>query len=109
MYIRTKDGVYEVDAETDTFYYTNIAREIGVVKTNRVKEADTIEELCDEFVVYFECFNISHYFIYEKSYDELKREAEMLGHSYSVYGGIWTNKGLIYVAKMNNKGDLVLI
>lgn len=28
---------------------------------------------------------------------------------HKVYGAIWTDKGLIYVAKMNNKGELELI
>ena len=28
---------------------------------------------------------------------------------YNIYGAIWTDKGLIYVAKMNDKGDLELI
>ena len=32
-------------------------------------------------------------------------EANILG----VYGAIWTSKGLIYVAKMNDKGELELI
>ncbi len=27
----------------------------------------------------------------------------------SIYGCIWTSKGLIYVAKMNDKGELELI
>ena len=26
-----------------------------------------------------------------------------------IYGAIWTDKGLIYVAKMNDKGELCLI
>lgn len=26
-----------------------------------------------------------------------------------LYGAIWTNKGLIYVAKMNDKGELELL
>ena len=26
-----------------------------------------------------------------------------------VYGAIWTDKGLIYVAKMNNKGEFKLL
>ena len=27
----------------------------------------------------------------------------------NVYGAIWTDKGLIYVAKMNDKGELELL
>ena len=104
MYIRTKDGVYEVEAETDTFYYTNIAREIGVIKTNRVRKANTIEELCDRFVVMDketkEVISIVSFLEYAKLWSFCK---------YNIYGAIWTDKGLIYVAKMDDKGKLVLI
>ena len=104
MYIRTKDGVYEVEAETDTFYYTNIAREIGVIKTNRVREAKTIEELCDRFVVIDketkEVMNIVTFLAYAKLWSSCK---------YDIYGAVWTDKGLIYVAKMNSEGKLELI
>ena len=104
MYIRTKDGVYEVEAETDTFYYTNIAREIGVIKTNRVREADTIEELCDRFVVIDketkEVVNIVTFLAYAILWSSCK---------YDIYGAVFCEWGLKYVAKMNSDGKLELI
>ena len=102
MYIRTKDGrILDFDK-------LNEVSKLSVdMAEEPIREADTIEELCDEFVCYFEIFNRSYYFVYENSYDELKRDVQTI--QYSAYGAIWTDKGLIFVAKMNDKGDLVLI
>lgn len=60
-----------------------------------IKQADTIEELCDEFV-------FGNVII---SLKEAKRDCE-IGN---VYGAIWTDKGLKYVAKMNEKGEFELL
>ena len=63
-----------------------------------IKQADTIKELCDEFVMI----------------SDGKHKLDIGCHSYGdkkiqIYGAIWTNKGLIYVAKMNEKGELELL
>lgn len=78
----------------------------GVVSLNHlcnvndiVEEADTIEELCDCFVDY--CEEDDSYFV---SNDKPVRR-----NKYEIYGAIWTDKGLIYVAKMNEKGSLCLL
>jgi hypothetical protein len=65
-----------------------------------VKEANTIEELCDEFVVEYED---THNFVEYECAKSIDIEVA------SVYGAIWTDKGLIYVAKMNQEGKLELI
>ena len=75
----------------------------------RFLDEKTIEKLFDEFVIKLEISNRSYYFIYKNSYDELKRDVQMYSDNYSVYGAMWTEKGLIFVAKMNDKGDLELI
>lgn len=66
-----------------------------------VKKADTIEELCDEFVVKMdgEC-------ITRRTLLELR---DMVHYVQAIYGAIWTDKGLIYVAKMNDKGEFELL
>ena len=64
---------------------------------DNLSQADTIEELCDEFV-YGETL------IYDK--EEMKF---LTSRGEIVYGAIWTSKGLIYVAKMNEKGELELL
>ena len=101
-YIRTKDGISKM--EEDIIEY--------VIKPNDIqfKQADTIEELCDVVVVKY-------------NYQDLPRVAETMKNSkiqminalkYNktvewIKLGIFTNKGLIYVAKMNDKGELELL
>ena len=76
-----------------------------------IREADTIEELCDEFVV-FDKEQPNGKLLYYKGFENLKKEFidfEKDKEKVVVYGAIWTDKGLIYVAKMNDKGELELI
>ena len=95
-YIRTKDGIYEIN----WFDADNFGDEKGDIHSNCeiINEADTIEELCDEFV-------------FEETYPSgLKRH--IITEDVAVgtqFGAIWTDKGLIYVAKMNDKGELDLL
>ena len=70
------------------------------------KQADTIEELCDEFVVAYE--NNGYVVLSNLAQVRLYRGNNGFSNS-QVYGAIWTDKGLIYVAKMNEKGDLELL
>lgn len=72
---------------------------------NIVKQADTIEELCDGFVVVFEDKNHIVYSQFKWAMDK----AMWSGMPFMIYGAIWTDKGLIYVAKMNNKGVMELL
>lgn len=87
-YIRTKDGIYELDG-------------FGFRYPKDYKKADTIEELCDCFIGKVSDEEYIHLIgLWEvKNYQAIKE----------VYGTIWTDKGLIYVAKMNEKGELELL
>ena len=68
--------------------------------------ANTIEELCDEFVV----IRDSQIPIPFANLEQVRLNRGNYGYSNSkVYGAIWTDKGLIYVAKMNDKGGLELL
>lgn len=79
-----------------------------------VRQANTIEELCDEFVqdelLYDgEC----KYYILPKC-EGKPIETVMRGIKQhlkygNIYGAIWTDKGLIYVAKINNKMEFELL
>ena len=95
-YIRTKDEIYEIN----WFDADNFGDEKGDIHSNCeiINEADTIEELCDEFV-------------FEETYPSgLKRH--IITEDVAVgtqFGAIWTDKGLIYVAKMNDNGELELL
>ena len=82
----------------------------GTVDRNKtVKVADKIEELCDEFVV-----------VRKDGETEIMDDSDVDFHiregfyptedtEETYYGAIWTDKGLIYVAKMNDKGELELL
>ena len=66
-----------------------------------MKEADTIEELCDAFILKNPNNNVVR-----SSLEEIKN---LQFYARPIYGGIWTNQGLIYVAKMNDKREFELI
>ena len=116
-YIRTKDyGVCKVMSEDkNTLSYEN-GCVIGCLWKDSYKDqiqyADTIEELCDEFVLY-DSKDMINTFIstYERvmNWKEVLDKRKLDKSNYEIYGAIWTDKGLIYVAKMNDKGELELI
>ena len=110
-YIRTKDGIYEVVGFDDECIIPSPIIKINGKLTHcsgykNCKQADTIDELCDKFVVRdgFDkyCLEI------DSNYESLKNNNWLTG-DWVVYGAIWTDKGLIYVAKMNENGALCLI
>lgn len=113
-YIRTKEGnIYKrlfIDRAIVSGSHGGVCdKDLNPVGETIIKEADTIEELCDEFVVIgiFEnqigcCCDTFKEAKELKDYVELPQEQ-------IIYGAIWTDKGLIYVAKMNEKGDLELL
>ena len=105
-YIRTKDGkIIKILKEgIDEFgKYGMVDEENCIRNYDDLKQADTIEELCDEFVIIAN----KEYFVLD-SIDESNTYMVIHKHC-SIYGAIWTDKGLIYVAKMNDKGELELI
>lgn len=111
-YIRTKDGVYEIKGAnliTKSFTIYKGKRQCFVKEKDIIKQAETIEELCDEYVV---VYNESKKFkkpftsFYEDKIGVLK-EHDL--NECKIYGAIWADKGLIYVAKMNEKGELELL
>ena len=97
MYIRTKDGrILDFDK-------LNEVSKLSIdMAEEPIREADTIEELCDRFVA--KTCDITEYWV------EKKLEcAKMYCGVETIYGAIWTDRGLIFVAKMNDKGELELI
>ena len=123
MYIRTKDGVYEVVQSNDI--YTEVKGNTNGVPLNNgntaihfteiLKQSEKLEELCDEFVGYVGEEYVKENETYDMPNFQEYNLKDMLYHmSYNkedcvVYGAVWTSKGLIFVAKMNDKGDLELI
>lgn len=115
-YIRTKDGKI-IDLESWQYdkynkcYFNkkyrlqdNVYQNL-IYKQDIVKQADTIEELCDQFVLLDgnKVFQIAN-----NRFSTIKDIWQLNKETY-VYGAIWTDKGLIYVAKMNEKGELELL
>ena len=94
-YIRTKDRVYNLD-----WLHSKGFSDDGNLILSAINQADTIEELCDEFVL---CENNKCCIISDVEAKEMSR------NKCKIYGAIWTDKGLIYVAKMNDKGELKLL
>ena len=124
-YIRTKDGriidleqgwncfdLYDGSKELKKHYSRMVFNQRGdamftseeyFTSLDILKQADTIEELCDEFVLFRE--GKPYAFVPNKEYN-----AKIAHDCWKDYrGAIWTDKGLIYVAKMNEKGDLELL
>lgn len=113
-YIRTKGGIE-----------LNILD--GVMAPQCVKEviaqADMIEELCDGFVVISEEYVEPHYVkgLIDTNALDFENHWRPYGNGKVlnkfcqelidavIYGAIWTDKGLIYVAKLNDKGELELL
>ncbi len=108
-YIRTKDGIYKlIDfLKTDGLkcanhygYTKDGTNYLGTLKHfNKYKQADTIEELCDVFIRIKDRNN--YRFFSTSSMEQVE--------GWKNYGAIWTDKGLIFVAKMNSKGELELL
>ena len=112
-YIRTKNNIYEE--------YAREKRPDGCVITTSgarvpftaiLRESDTIEKLCDHLVVIEKESSFSPHIQYrflgnlfiDHSYDEKFQQNKLI-----VYGAIWTNRGLTYVARMNDDGELKLL
>lgn len=117
-YIRTKDNaIYKI--ENNKLIVGNIkvnCKDLQALEQEGYKIADTIEELCDEFVgefvdgekVILEKWNGNKFVI--RWATNMVSMIKDLNKTYAnVKGAIWTNKGLIYVAKMNDDGELELI
>lgn len=96
-YIRTKDSINPVVREEDIKLFEKTGQRL----------ADTIEELCDQFVLldHNKVFLLANNnFSVIRDIWKNNRDMEIY-----IYGAIWTDKGLIYVAKMNEKGELELL
>lgn len=104
-YIRTKEELGIERDDGTCCFKTWVAHANSPLKKDWLY-ADTIEELCDAYVMVdldkestptFDTCKISLQNGYE------------INEEYAIYGAIWTDKGLIYVAKMNDKGELELL
>lgn len=129
-YIRTKDNnIYEISdkqydvlcgnlTEEEKEYYKNIiSLGIGSIEEGNyksilikdiIKQADNLKELCDLFITENDyCGQISQFEYYDF---EVARQNLNIEDNDVLYGAIRVaGKGIFYVAKMNNEGDLKLL
>ena len=108
-YIRTKNGKIHISYNDYQGFEklwvckkrNTLADFYYVRRSSIVAQADTIEELCDCFVE----VGLGNPMVVTWEYvlhDEDRR-------NFDVYGAISTAKGIIYVAKLNEKGELELL
>ena len=115
-YIRTKDGIYEVVEDNNkewgkqivVKFPKNLNMKLADVKDQIINQSDNLDELCDEFVIDWLPTNHKDIFSIDE-YSKKIIESCIGNDKTNVYGAIWTSKGLIYVAKMNENGVLELI
>lgn len=116
-YVRTETGIYEIEYDLDHIVITK--QECPDTELF-IKKANTIEELCDELVFEFGHSQFSNHLEVWHLYHEISLKEEVknaLDDGYradedevkTIYGAIWTERGLKYVAKMNEKGELELL
>ena len=120
-YIRTKEGII-----VDTTRYKNVVErtfrdKVVAIDLNHwgqdndkyptwidvkdiINQADTIEELCDFVDIQYKD-GTWETFLFENEF----RLKLLFQKAQKVFFGIRTDKGLIYVAKMNNQGELELL
>jgi len=128
-YIRTNEGVFELHEKQGNIEgmfnikLKNFLNPKGyriIAKERVIKQSDTIEELCDEFIWKWNesefPYSTARQYCRFSGWGDLKRTireeenyGKNLNQDYVIFGAIWTDKGLIYVAKMNEKGELELL
>ena len=122
-YVRTKTLIIDLSRcskikekeDRINLYYElkggNYAYWTGIDKKDILKQSDTIESLCDRFIVesredgndFYEEFNSLWEMLRSDFYQKYREY-------YYFYGAIWVKgKGLIYVAFVDGKGELELL
>ncbi len=79
-------------------WYSCCDKTIVLEEKEIIKQADTIEELCDEYVG-----------VVGNMHRQLTGTNIRSWNDCAIYGAIWTEWGLKYVAKLNEKGELELL
>ena len=115
-YVKTKDNIYEIINDYGSSCAVKSRGKRGktaidgfIIKYGLTfaPRADTIQKLCDEIV---EIIDGKAQVVYaDISFNDLAIAKIRNKNNAIVYGAIWTDKGLIYVAKMNEDGELCLI
>ena len=114
-YIRTtSDRIYAMEdlvkVEDDRFPNGYMVH--GEVPITAIRYSDCIEELCDNIVVYDTCGNspaILTRFLGSFDLKDWIEDSKRQNNRYIFYGAIWTDRGLIYVAKLKQDREFELL
>ena len=109
-YVRTNAGVYP--SSKVELHDGHRACVLGTGKWSKyIGESDSIEELCERCVVEIEGLEPFALTFYEARLyiDTWKRKLQSNFKIVAIYASIWTKKGLIHVAKMNEEGGWDLL
>lgn len=98
--------IFISDLMKENLEYQNLIIELSPYYKD-CRQSSNLADLCDNFVR-ISHHQYTHRFI-NSNFHYLKNLHEYEDDEIEIYGCIWTDKGLIYVAKMNDKGKLVLI
>ena len=112
-YIRTKDAIYKVRKPAlDEYLWEDSTYVYGhehIKNSEIIKQADTIKELCDRFIV---INGRKHIHYTKKDFDAKSHRylcLDIKENKKQCYGAVWCEWGLKYVAKLNEKGELELL
>ena len=120
MYIRTKDGIMKIDDYLEECEKWQDVKHLTTKEKflQGTQQSSNLAELCDAYV--FVSKSGETHYIYGFDYDmgvkisgsRIESDEAFKNHlleNGNIYGCIWTDKGLIYVVKLNDNGDLELI
>ena len=114
-YIRTKDNIiYQVYDKVFEYKgdkrYQLVDSRFEISLNDIIKQAYTIEELCDWFVVEGDDNEITYHKTLFSAETDGKDYILESNETYTIYGCVLVKgQGLIYVARMNDKGELELL
>lgn len=111
MYIKTKNMIYEAEsALRDNGFVKgyNVGEMEFIRKEQVINQSENLFELIDEFVVIRDNTKTNQ-LVRTDNIEYLKEIMKEDKRIIDVKGAIWTEWGLKYVAKLNDKGELELI
>lgn len=111
MYIRTKNQIYEIESvlrDNGVVKGYNVGEMAFIRKEQVIKQSESLFELIDEFVVIRDSTKVNQ-LVRTDDINYLKEIMKEDKRIVEVKGAVWTEKGLIFVARMNDNGELELI
>ena len=107
-YLKENNGIMEYEEKDGSQFVKHyFVADINVLENkepNIFKESDKLEYLMDYYVC-IDAFKQYHFVEGKIPFDNIKNTFKGM----TIYGAIWTGKGLIFASKMNNNGELELL